>query len=234
MGAVAVGRQSNRDNQTSKAARRKEPVVEKPRQFKDTTRTRYNAIRHGILAKSVVLAGEDLQQYEDVRTALGKDLGVVGMVEEMWLDQLVSCYWRQQRIIRAEAEPEARLDVLHRYEVGLRNEMKGLIAEIREAQRIRHSRYFNAQANPERRRENVEAGVRHEARFWEAVQEEFDGPTAQIEQSVEEVAPEPEASVHCETKSRPEYLQGGGRANVPLVRAFVGDRLGLMSRNEGV
>jgi len=245
MGAVAVERQLNTDNRSSKAARRKGQAIEAPRQIKDTTRTRYNAIRHGILARSAVLKDEDPQQYEDVRSALGRDLGVVGMVEEMWLDRLVSCYWRQQRILRAEAEPEAKLEVLHRYEVGLSNEMKGAIAEIREAQRIRHNHYVNAKISPDRRREYAEAAAKHERGYWEAVQEEFEGPErapeavaaepapAPVPEPAEEVAAAPESPAHYETNSRPEYIQGGGRVNPTMVRVFVGDREGLMSRREG-
>jgi hypothetical protein len=261
MGAVALGQQLNTDNRTSKAARRKGQAPDPPRQIKDTTRTRYNAIRHGILARSVVLEGEDPQMYEDLRTALGKDLEVVGMVEEMWLDQLVSCYWRQQRILRAEAEPEAKLEVLHRYEVGLRNEMKGAIAEIREAQRIRR-RGYPADAEDARRDEHrAETAARHEARFWEAVQEDFDGPqpapAPPAEQPAEvrpvapvpvaesvavaEVAPEPVPEavapappVHCETNSRREGVQGGGMSLDALVRAAIESQEGLMSRREGL
>ena len=267
MGAVAVERQLNTDDRSSKAARRKGQATEAPRQIKDTTRTRYNAIRHGILARSVVLPDEDPQQYEDLRTALGKDLGVVGMVEEMWLDRLVSCYWRQQRILRAEAEPEAKLEVLHRYEVGLSNEMKGAIAEIREAQRIRHNHYVNAKISPDRRREYAEAAAKHERGYWEAVQEDFDGPepapapsrgagvspasprgaavpAAMLPPAPAPVAappPEPptdvpvtDAAVRFAMDPPPEYIQGGGRVNPPMVRVFVGDREGLMSRREGV
>ena len=243
MGAVAVGRQLNRDNQASKAARRKWQIPDPPRPIKDTTRTRYNAIRHGILARSVVLQDEDPQMYEDLRTALGMDLGVVGMVEEMWLDQLASCYWRLQRILRAEADPKANLDLLHRYEVGLRNEMKGIIAEIREAQRIRQNGYINAKISPDHRRDYAEAAVEHEKGFWGSVQEDFDGPQPAPETVAAETAsaPEPEQNAaapesptHCETNSRPEYIQGGGRVAPPMVRAYVGDREGLMSRREGV
>ena len=256
MGAVAVGQQLNRDNRTPKAARRKGQTPDPPRQIKDTTRTRYNAIRHGILARSVVLEDEDPQMYEDVRTALGMDLGVVGMIEEMWVDQLASCYWRQQRILRAEADPEAKLELLHRYEVGLRNEMKGIIAEVREAQRIRQNGYINAKINPDHRREYAEAAVKHETGFWEGMQEEFDGPEPPPEaaaeqpaetppakaapQPVAETTPKPptdvpvsDAAVRFAMDPPPECIQGG-RGAPPLVRVFVGDREGLMSRREGV
>jgi hypothetical protein len=235
MGAVAVAQQLNMDNRSTKAARKKGPAPDPPKQFKDTTRTRYNAIRHGILAQSVVLEGEDRQVYEDLRAALSRDFGIVGMVEEMWLDQLVSCYWRQQRILRAETQPEAKLDLLHRYEVGLRNEMKGLIVEIREAQRLRRERYYNASSNPDRHREYAQAASRNERSFWEAVQEEFDGPEPAPEAAAEAAdAGAPKAPTHCETNSRPEHIRGGGEVHPAEVRAFVGDHLGVMSRNEGL
>ena len=291
MGAVAVGQQLNTSRQS-----RKSRTPEPPKQYKDTTRTRYNAIRHGILARSVVLPGEDRQQYEDLRTALSLDLQTVGMVEEMWLDQLASCYWRLQRIHRAEAEPDAKLDLLHRYEVSLRNESKGLIAEIHAAQRRRHERYFQASARPDKHRESIQTAARDEARFWDTVQQFLDDPTptpapappraaapsrctapppgagvspaiprgaatpASMPSSVpprgaavpaampslppprpsladEAIADLPldvpitDAAVRFAMESRQTRLLAPEPPPVPQVHAYVGDRLGLMSRN---
>ena len=266
MGAVAVEQQLNT---SSKASRRKDQIPVPPKQYKDTTRTRYNAIRHGILAASVILPGENLQQFQDLRAALGKDLGVVGMVEEMWLDQLTSCYWRLQRIHRAEADLDAKLDLLHRYEVSLRNESKGLIAEIRAAQRLRHNEYFHANTNLDNHEKYIASASRHEARFWETVQDAFDESTptpqppngaaesrvaavpaaiplpaaprgAAVPAAIPPPAPEPapevpvtDAAVRSAIESQSDYVLGG-RVQVPQVRAFVSDRLGLMARNEGV
>jgi len=172
----------------------------------------------------------------------------------MWLDQLASCYWRLQRILRAEADPKANLDLLHRYEVGLRNEMKSIIAEIREAQRIRHNGYINSKISPDHRRDYAEAAVEHEKGFWGSVQEEFEGPqpAAEAAPAAEQPAPPPAASqppqaplepptdvpvsdaaVRFAMDPPPDYIQGG-RVAPPMVRAYVGDREGLMSRREGV
>ena len=254
MGTAAVAQQLNT---SSKASRRNDQPPAPPKQFKDTTRTRYNAIRHGVLAASVILPGENLQQYQDLRTALGRDLGIVGMIEEMWLDQLTSCYWRMQRVLRAEADPGAKLDLLHRYEVSLRNESKGLIAEIREAQRRRHDVYFHANHNSDNHEKYIASASRHEARFWDAVQQDFDAPEpaapvpaperGAAESRVAAVPPTPsatvpelpadvpitDAAVRFAIESRSDYLQSVSRADIPQVRAYVGDRLGLMSRNEG-
>ena len=278
MGAVAVGQQLNTSRQS-----RKSRTPEPPKQYKDTTRTRYNAIRHGILARSVVLPGEDRQQYEDLRTALSLDLQTVGMVEEMWLDQLASCYWRLQRIHRAEAEPDAKLDLLHRYEVSLRNESKGLIAEIHAAQRRRHERYFQASARPEKHRESLQTAIRDETHFWDTVQQLFDDPTpipapprgagvspaiprgaatpaampssapsrgAAVPAAMPSPPPPPrpsladeaiadlpldvpitDAAVRFAMESRQTRLLAPEPPPVPQVHAYVGDRLGLMSRN---
>ena len=135
MGAVAVGQQLNTDTRAAARKRRKgqAPKEQHPYGVKDTTHTRYNAVRHGILARGVVLEGEDPEEYEDMRMALGRDFNAIGMLEEMWVDQLASCYWRLRRLLRAEAEGTTPLETLHRYEVGLRNESRGIIADLREA-----------------------------------------------------------------------------------------------------
>jgi hypothetical protein len=219
MGAVAVGQQLNTDSQASAGKERRKdqaPEGRPPFGIKDTTHTRYNAIRHGILAKGVVLAGEDPQEYEDMRMALERDFDAVGMLEGMWVDQLASCYWRLGRLMRAEAEGTTPLETLHRYEVGLRNEMRGIIADLREAQRRRRASYTESLTDPDLGIARDGAEAHHLVAYWARVIRELDTSPdearAEAERKTEEWAEDlyqdPETGgfrLRCETNSRPGW-----------------------------
>ncbi len=74
-----------------------------------------NAIKHGILAREVViLAGdgeESLKEFLDLAERLWEDYEPVGVVEEQLVQTIVTCWWRKARVIRAEnGEIRKRLD----------------------------------------------------------------------------------------------------------------------------
>lgn len=72
----------------------------------DTRRTRYNAQKHGLLSKATIIetgdAQEDPRELESLFSELWEDLEPVGKMEEILVDQIVSCVWRKRRAQRAE------------------------------------------------------------------------------------------------------------------------------------
>jgi hypothetical protein len=63
---------------------------------------RHNAMRHGLLARDVVLPDEDFDAFEDLRNRVRGDLSAVGPIEELLADRVVSIMWRLGRSERAE------------------------------------------------------------------------------------------------------------------------------------
>lgn len=69
--------------------------------------SKMNALKHGILALEVVVQGrnyrEDRRGFEELRARFHRELQPVGPVEEMLVDQIVTCQWRWRRVLRAES-----------------------------------------------------------------------------------------------------------------------------------
>jgi len=63
---------------------------------------RFNAFRHGLLARDVVLPGEDADGFEDLWNQVRADLSPVGPIEEFLVDRVVNAMWRLRRLGRAE------------------------------------------------------------------------------------------------------------------------------------
>ena len=63
---------------------------------------RFNAFRHGLLARDVVLPGEDADGFEDLWNQVRADLAPVGPIEEFLVDRVVNAMWRLRRLGRAE------------------------------------------------------------------------------------------------------------------------------------
>jgi hypothetical protein len=200
MGAVATGGQLKSTERRGKGGPR------------NTDRTRYNAIRHGILAQSVVLEGENRQEYEDLRQALGMDLGAVGMLEEMWVDQLASLYWRLARLQRAEADGGLAIEQLHRYEVSLRNEMKTVLDRLYEAQSRRRERYPSDWPGVDEDRERkARQEAKHQTEYWGRVAKALAEPERHgTEDGGEDGGGK--AGEDYETNSPPEADRGAERA----------------------
>jgi hypothetical protein len=63
---------------------------------------RLNALRHGLLAREVVLPGEDADAFEDLWNRVRAHLSPVGPIEEFLVDHIVNAMWRLRRSARAE------------------------------------------------------------------------------------------------------------------------------------
>ncbi|MGH1364213.1 MAG: hypothetical protein ACRBF0_11685 [Calditrichia bacterium] len=67
---------------------------------------RFNAVKHGLLAKEVVVlkgeGAEDPKEFEQLLNDLKQELQPVGTIEEMLLEKIASLYWRLRRAYRYE------------------------------------------------------------------------------------------------------------------------------------
>src|SRR5215208_6428088 len=69
---------------------------------------RFNATRHGILARHLLVGhrdGFDLERPEELRqlhAQLRAELAPVGIVEELLVERLLAAYWRLRRVLYAE------------------------------------------------------------------------------------------------------------------------------------
>jgi hypothetical protein len=94
---------------------------------------RWNALKHGLLAKEVVIpAGEeDKDLFVALLAQLHQHLQPEGMLQEMLVERIAVCYWRLRRVLRCEVgEIRQGLDTA-RWQEFLRQ--RGHLAEIRAA-----------------------------------------------------------------------------------------------------
>ena len=71
---------------------------------KDTSVTRLNAMKHGILSKEVLIEGEDKKALENLGKKLRLELAPDGELENVLVDRIVSSVWRLRRVIRTERD----------------------------------------------------------------------------------------------------------------------------------
>ena len=64
--------------------------------------TRFNALKHGILARRVVLPHEDAGEFADLLAALVEEHRPTGATEAHLVAELAAIMWRQQRVLLAE------------------------------------------------------------------------------------------------------------------------------------
>src|SRR5215471_9311297 len=68
---------------------------------KNTERTRFNALKHGLRAKSPILPGEDPEALRARHEAFNASIAPQDEVERLLVDRLVRISWRLDRIDRA-------------------------------------------------------------------------------------------------------------------------------------
>ena len=62
-----------------------------------------NAVKHGLLAKEVVVKGEDPGEFEFYREQMLAELAPAGQMESCWLTRIVGLSWRLRRAERLQA-----------------------------------------------------------------------------------------------------------------------------------
>src|SRR5574343_1505001 len=64
--------------------------------------SKYNAIKHGLLSKEVLLEGDDAKAFVDFGNAICQELNPIGPFEEALVDRIISSYWRLRRAVYVE------------------------------------------------------------------------------------------------------------------------------------
>ena len=71
-----------------------------PRTPEGKARVKWNALKHGLLARSVVVplkgGPENRRQFKALLEQLHDELNPVGMLEEMLVEQIAVAYWRRR------------------------------------------------------------------------------------------------------------------------------------------
>jgi hypothetical protein len=70
--------------------------------------TRFNAMKHGILSRLVVLAHEDHAEFDDLLAALIEEHRPAGMTERHLIEELATIIWRKRRVLLAEGREDQR------------------------------------------------------------------------------------------------------------------------------
>src|SRR5215207_11490142 len=65
--------------------------------------SKLNAVKHGILSREVLVAGEDHQELTALQEWFQEDLQPVGPMEVMLVGQVVATHWRLRRVLAAES-----------------------------------------------------------------------------------------------------------------------------------
>jgi hypothetical protein len=87
------------------ANRRNSSLSTGPRSAEGKARSRRNALRHGLAARTLVVAPwEDEAEFAEFAADLRADLAPDGAVEEALAQRVVLCAWRLERICRIEAD----------------------------------------------------------------------------------------------------------------------------------
>ena len=73
----------------------------------DTSKTRFNALKHGILSIHALILGgdgeENEKEFQQFSSAILRDLAPLGAVEELLVDDLIVIAWRKRRVIAYES-----------------------------------------------------------------------------------------------------------------------------------
>jgi hypothetical protein len=75
-----------------------------PKTVEGKSTVRWNALKHGLLARAAVIprGGENEEDFERLLAGLVESLQPVGVLEGLLVEDIASIYWRRRRAIRAE------------------------------------------------------------------------------------------------------------------------------------
>jgi len=74
-----------------------------PKSSEGKAASKMNAVKHGILSREVLVAGEDHQELTALQEWFQEDLQPVGPMELMLVGQIVATHWRLRRVLAAES-----------------------------------------------------------------------------------------------------------------------------------
>ena len=98
-------RSSKMASQKKTAANQRNRILSKGP--KDTSKTRHNAIRHGILSEQTLIrtgdGKEDPEEHQSFGDAIREDLVPIGAIEQLLVEDIICYWWRKRRILVYES-----------------------------------------------------------------------------------------------------------------------------------
>jgi hypothetical protein len=73
-----------------------------PKTGEGKNKVRWNPLKHGLLAKAVVLPQEDRAEFERLLAELTEYYQPIGRLEELHVEDIAGMYWRRRRALRVE------------------------------------------------------------------------------------------------------------------------------------
>ena len=83
-----------------------------PRTPAGKAKSKFNALKHGILSTAAVLETESAEEYSQVVSELVEVFAPTGKLEEALVEKIATTLWRYRRLLRAEAAKIDRANVL--------------------------------------------------------------------------------------------------------------------------
>ena len=78
-----------------------------PKSPEGKKRSRFNAMKHGILTSELLILegpnAEDARAFNESLGALRQDLAPEGALEDLLVEKIAVCFWRQRRVLKCEA-----------------------------------------------------------------------------------------------------------------------------------
>jgi hypothetical protein len=74
-----------------------------PKSARGKANSSRNSQKHGLLSRSLIIAGEDRGEFEDLLATLLSELRPVGLLENVLAERIAITMWRQQRLVHAES-----------------------------------------------------------------------------------------------------------------------------------
>jgi hypothetical protein len=73
-----------------------------PRTAAGKERVRLNPLKHGLLARDILLPDEDPNAFEELAQRIRTETEPVGVEEELLVERMIGCMWRLHRLTRVE------------------------------------------------------------------------------------------------------------------------------------
>src|ERR1700674_1947736 len=93
-----------------------------PRIPQGKERSKFNARKHGLLSKAVLLQDESSAEYDGLLNGLMEDLQPQGKLETVLVENLATVLWRKSRLIQAETAEIEKSHFLN-WDIALQNEV---------------------------------------------------------------------------------------------------------------
>jgi hypothetical protein len=122
-----------------------------PKSAQGKTISSRNSQKHGLTASQVVIKGENIEEFEDLKRSLYKDHEPANTMEQLLVNEIAENYWRLMRARRLETEALDRefegafsgdskeLDKIRRYITSIERAWHKAITQLQKTQAIRRA-----------------------------------------------------------------------------------------------